>query len=98
MSLHLPSLSHAKTLNYYMCPEDAGQIIEITYATDEDGLYQRVYDRSDRSEKYYFAKYDMRKGRTEESFRRNMEFSPQNGVLPCVGRWREIVTTSMPRD
>lgn len=40
-------------------PENQGQIVEVSYAWDEDGLlFRRVLDKSDQSEELYIADND----------------------------------------
>jgi len=72
-------------LKFYMMPIDAGQVVEVTYAVDEDGLWCRTYDRGDRTEKYEFARYYARATEAE------LEFEPQNGKLPRHNQWLDVV-------
>lgn len=65
-------------LTFQIAPEDQGQMIEVAYATYEDGLVQRVTDRSADLEDparvtYYVCDWDDVDG----------EFAPQNGA-PAV--------------
>lgn len=78
------SRSHAECLDYHTIPQDQGQIVEISYACDERGLYRKTHDRSDRTTGYKFAPYNARA--TEDQLR----FEPQNGRLPRHNTWREI--------
>jgi len=72
------------SLRFWMMPQDGGQIVEVTYAVDEDGVWSRTYDRSDRSQSYHFAAYPA--SATEEQLR----FEPQNGKLPRHNRWHRV--------
>ena len=75
------------SLGFRMMPKDGGQIVEITYAVDENGVWCRSYDRSDRTESYMFATYAARA--TEDQ----LHFEPQNGRLPRHNAWRDVIIT-----
>lgn len=68
------------SLQFLMCPEDSGQIVEVTYACDDEGLWCKTYDRSDRSVKYEFAPYSARATEAE------LAFEPQNDCLTIFAR------------
>lgn len=72
------------SLSFKMCPSDEGQIVEVMYAVDEDGLWCRIHDRSDRSTTHQFARYP--KGASESMLR----FEPWNGVLPHHNKWQDV--------
>lgn len=72
-------------LVFRMLPEDGGQIVEVTYAVDEDGLWEQRYDRSDRSRSYSFAPYRARATYDQ------LAFAPQNSQLPRHNSWRDVV-------
>jgi len=57
MSKRIPSFSH---LHFMVRPDDAGQIVEISYAYDSEAqlVVRRVYDQSDRSESFATAEDD----------------------------------------
>lgn len=76
------------SLNFQMMPQDGGQIVEVSYACDEDGVWCRNYDRSDRSTEYYFASYYARA--TEAA----LAFEPWNGKLPRHNKWRPVSVAS----
>ena len=75
---------YVSSLKFFMLPQDGGQIVAITYAVDEDGLWCRIFDQCDRSESFQFACYS---ARATESQR---EFSPQNGKLPAHNQWVDV--------
>jgi hypothetical protein len=72
------------TLTFFMMPVDGGQIVEVTYACDADGVWCRTFDRSDRSESYGFAKYNARATEAQ------LAFEPQNGKLPKHNSWKKV--------
>lgn len=76
--------TYAESLNYQMMPRDAGQIVEVSYACDEDGVWCRIHDRSDGETSYQFASYYARA--TEDQ----MRHEPWNGRLPRHNQWREV--------
>ena len=76
--------SKIEELDFQMMPCDGGQIVEISYACDENGVYRRCHDRSDRSISYDFASY---RKRAEES---DLKFEPQNGRLPKHNKWQRV--------
>jgi hypothetical protein len=73
------------SLKFYMMPQDGGQMVEVRYACDCDGIWQWKYDRSDRTSAYSFAKYNARA--TEEQ----LAFEAQNSRLPKHNRWQDVV-------
>jgi hypothetical protein len=79
------------SLQFYTMPEDGGQIVEVRYACDCDGIWQWKYDRSDRTSAYSFSKYNARA--TEEQ----LNFEPQNSILPKHNRWQHVVVQSSTR-
>ena len=72
-------------LDFQMMPEDGGQMIEVTYACDEYGLWCRSHDRSDSTTRYEYAAYPARI--TEEQ----MRFEPWNSRLPRHNQWRDVI-------
>lgn len=79
------SLRTIDSLDFQMMPEDGGQIVEVMYACDEDGVWCRTHDRSDRSTSYQFAAYHARA--TEDQ----LSFEPQNSKLPKHNKWQDVV-------
>lgn len=71
-------------LQFHMMPQSAGQIVEVSYAADEDGLWCRTYDRSDNSVWYEFALYYSRSKESE------LAFEPQNGRLPRHNQFQPV--------
>ena len=71
---------HIDTLAFSTLPEDAGQIVEISYAADWESelLYRRTTDRSN--------------GATTLAVSIIVcgDFAPQNNTLPEVGQWTQI--------
>ena len=68
-----------------MRPQDEGQIVESCWCTDGDYLYERIFDRSDRSlsfwRKQLSAKVDL-----------ESDMDVPNGRLPSTkGKWEEII-------
>ena len=76
--------NYVESLDFRMQPVDGGQTVEVTYACDEDGLWCRTHDRSDRTTSYQFAKYH---GRATEG---QLQFEPQNHLLPRHCKWQEV--------
>lgn len=77
-------MSDFKNLDYHMMPVDGGQIVDISYAVDEDYLYQRSHDKSDNTISYSRASLDL-EGETA--------FEPQNNQLPDIdGDWESYET------
>lgn len=79
------SRDRLESLDFRMCPADAGQMVEVTYACDESGVCCRRYDRSDRTTTYQFAAYSARATEAE------LAYEPQNGRLPRHNSWRDVV-------
>lgn len=75
---------YAETLDYRTMPRDAGQIVEVSYACDEDGVWCRTHDRSDNSTVYHFGAYNARA--TEDQLR----FEPWNGRLPKHNKFKLV--------
>lgn len=76
------------SLGFLMMPRDGGQIVEVTYAVDEYGVWCQSYDRSDRTRCYQFANYSARA--TEEQ----LDFEPQNGKLPRHNKWYPVIISN----
>ena len=77
-------MSDFRKLDYEMMPVDGGQIVDISYAVDEDYLYQLSHDKSDNTTSYSRAPLDP-DGETE--------FEPQNNQLPDIdGEWEAYET------
>lgn len=85
MAAIIKSQRYLNSLEFYMMPEDGGQIVEVRYACDEDGVYCWNYDRSDRSSSYYFAKYNARASEAQ------LSFEPQNSLLPSHNKWKPVI-------
>lgn len=79
--------SKIEGLSFLTMPRDGGQMVEVSYACDEYGVYRRWYDRSDGSVSYDFAAYPKR---AKES---DLEFAPQNGKLPKHNKWQRVKVT-----
>lgn len=77
--------AYVDSLEFYMMPEDGGQIVEVRYAVDGDGVWCWTHDRSDRTDSYRFASYNARANEAD------LEFEPQNSRLPRCNKWREVV-------
>lgn len=84
----IQTLEQADGLCYDMRPQDAGQIVEVSYCHHEDGyLYCRTYDRSDLSLSISRCAVD------EDS---EQGFEPQNGLLPAtVGDDEELLPAAL---
>lgn len=65
-------------------PEDGGQIVDRSYAIDQDGLYRLTFDQSDQSLMVEFAEY------AENADEYDLRFEPWNGVLPAHGAWQDV--------
>lgn len=76
---------YLESLRFLTQPVDQGQIVVVSYAVDDQGVYCRTYDQSDRSTEYQFAPYSARA--TEDELR----FEPQNHRLPRHNSWRDVV-------
>ena len=57
MAKRIPSFDH---LHFHVRPDDAGQIVEISYAYDAEAqrVVRRIYDQSDRSDSFATAEDD----------------------------------------
>lgn len=57
MAKRIPSFSH---LHFMVRPDDAGQIVEVSYAYDTEAqvVVRRVYDQSDRTDSFATAEDD----------------------------------------
>lgn len=75
---------YVESLEYQMMPRDGGQIVEVTYACDEDGVWCRIYDRSDQRTSYQYAKYYARATLNQ------MRHEPWNGILPRHNSWVDV--------
>lgn len=65
-------------------PQDRGQFVLVSYATDGTYLYQSVYDQSDRSQSYYRKKIS-----AKADLERDMDVP--NGDLPkTIGKWQKV--------
>jgi len=62
---------------YHVPPENQGQIVEVSYGCDEDYVYRKTYDRSDRTTAY--ARFE-HPDTPEQEF----DFDPWNGE-PSLG-------------
>lgn len=76
--------SYLDSLEWYTMPQNGGQIVAISHATDYDGLWEHCYDRSDQSSSYEFSPYDKR------ASERSMRFEPWNGILPMVRKPQKV--------
>lgn len=73
-------MSEIMSLTFAVCPQDQGQIVEISYAgwAEGDLIVRRVHDRSDGDVSY-----------TVTEWRDDEEFGPQNGDVPADSRFRD---------
>ena len=71
-------------LKFYMLPKDGGQMVEVRYACDEEGVWKWTNDRSDRTDEYRFAYYSLRASEQQ------LQFEPQNGQVPAHNRWQHV--------
>lgn len=65
-------------LEFRQCPEDGGQIVDVTYAIDEQWLYRHTHDRSDGEEYIICTRINY------QSHEYDLLFEPQNGILPAI--------------
>lgn len=73
-------MSDFKNLEYKMLQCDMGQIVDVSYAVDDDYLYRKHFDKSDNTTSYSRAVLDIF-GETG--------FEPQNSQLPKIeGEWQ----------
>jgi hypothetical protein len=83
--------SYLDGLEWHQLPRDGGQIVSVTYATDEEFLYRHSYDRSDQTHAYFRESINMD---ADEDF---LRFEPWNGNLPdTTGEVVEIRTGDAP--
>ena len=77
-------MSTLQSLTFTVCPQDQGQIVEISYASwaDRDLIVCRRHDRSDGGVSYTVAPW----GDDEE-------FAPQSGAVPAARRFRELTAS-----
>ena len=82
------TLEQAENLIYHTLPQDAGQMVAVSYCHNLDGfLYRRSYDQSDRTMAITRAVVD------EDS---PTQYEPWNGVLPqTVGEDEELLPESL---
>ena len=74
-------------LEFRQMPQDGGQIVNVSYATDDEWLYCSTHDRSDNSRSITCQRldYDVEEDATG--------FEPQNGLLPDT-RGAEIIVVT----
>lgn len=82
------SKQYVDSLEFHMMPQDRGQIIDVRYACDEDGVWAWSHDKSNRSDSYDFAKYNARATELQ------LSFEPQNGKLPRHNKWNKVTITN----
>ncbi len=75
-------MSDFRNLDYHIMPKDQGQIVVYSYAVDEDYLYRRGYDTSDKTMAYSRAELDPYS---------EVEFQPWNNQLPEHKEWEDYV-------
>jgi hypothetical protein len=75
---------YVDSLKFFMTPKDGGQIVEVRYACDEDGVWEWVLDRSDGESSYRFAAYNARATESQ------LAFEPQNGKIPRHNKWQQV--------
>ena len=85
----MTTIETIRGLQWHQLLTDGGQIVDVTYATDEAYLYRCTHDRSDSSICIERAELD------DDS---ETEFEPQNGQLPDVAGEYEIVVKAPSRD
>ena len=79
--------SHVLSLEFLMKPVDGGQIVEVAYATDYDGVWMRIWDRSDDSVSYEFGAYPAR------CSPQRLEHEPWNGKIAAHNKFRAVEIT-----
>lgn len=84
MSIRKSTESYVHQLAWHMMPVDGGQIVEVMYSCDEDGVWCRQHDRSDHTTTYQFAPYSARATESQ------LEFAPQNHRLPRHNGWQKV--------
>jgi len=84
MTSYKPTMAYAETLEYHTMPRDGGQIVEVSYACDEYGVFCRTHDRSDMTTVYHYAPYAARASESD------LRFEPQNGRLPKHNKFRKL--------
>lgn len=79
-------------LSWITPPENQGQIVTESYASDDEACYSRVHDGSDGSTSYYVARFGG-KSAVPESW-----FEPWNGVPDAPGvTWERIADSTAAR-
>jgi hypothetical protein len=73
----------ADPLRWITPPRNQGQIVTVSYACTPEGVWERTYDASDRSQAVRFARWTPKLERWAESS------GPQNSVPPPA-RWRRV--------
>jgi len=76
--------SYVESLNFNIKPEDQGQIVEVSYASDGDGVWQQIWDRSDNTKEFYFGAYPKRA--TEEQLRHE----PYNSKIAKHNKFKKV--------
>lgn len=80
-TVYLPSWATFETL-----PQDKGQTVEVSYATDGEDVIRRVTDRSEPSAPPSYARRAISRRADIEA-----DYDPANGHLPrLVGRWQPV--------
>ena len=77
-----------RNMSYITPPANQGQIVTVSYCAIEDGIIERTYDASDRSESYRYAYWGAVQG----------DYEPQNSaprVRPSA--WRSITAARAER-
>lgn len=76
-------MSDFKNLEYKMLQCDMGQIVDVSYAVDDNYLYRKHFDKSDNTTSYSRAILDI--------FEKT-GFEPQNNQLPEIdGEWQNRI-------
>lgn len=79
---------YINSLEFRTMPRDEGQIVEVSYACDEDGVWCQIYDRSDGSVVHEFAKYYAKASEAQ------LKFEPWNGSLPRHNKMKRVKVTA----
>lgn len=79
--------SYVESLEFESCLQDCGQIVDVSYAADESGVWCRIYDRSDQTMVYQFGRYP------ERCREDRLLHELQNGRIAAHTKMRRVTLT-----
>jgi len=73
-----------ENLKFSVAPADAGQMIEVSYALDERGIYRRRHDRQDGSSVIEFAPWSAWSEEPNVDFWNRSPLPPDRGEFEAI--------------